>query len=182
MSKPVVAVLTVLALTSLPAVSAAIEGELTLGVGPGFTDLPTRGSEGQSGFGGGAFAEYRFDLFWGVTGGAYHSYQLSRPGDELGGQAITSAWLGVIYNLDVATYVPFVTLGPTIFLSSPELEDEKGRKVDAGARLGVGVDWRRYRDWSVGVEIDLHAFATDLGKYPVYLTSMLRVNYHIDLL
>lgn len=181
MSKPLVAVLTVLALTALPAVSGAIEGELTLGLGPGFTDLPTRGDDGQAGFGGGAHAEYRFNLFWGMAGGAYHSYQLSDHGNELAGQSISTAWLGVLYNLDVATYVPFVTFGPTVYLSSPELQDDEGRKVDAGARLGLGVDWRRYRNWSVGLEIDIHAFATDLGRYPVYLTSLLRMNYHIDL-
>ena len=87
----------------------------------------------------------------------------------------------VLYNIDVATYVPFVTLGPTLYISSPALEDQEGRKVDAGARVGIGVDWRRYRTWSIGAEVDIHAFATDLGKYPVYLTSMLRVNYHLDL-
>ncbi len=181
MSKPVVAVLIVLALTSVTGVSHAVEGELTLGLGPGFTDLPARGEEGQGGFGGGLYAEYRFNLFWGMTAGGYHSYQLSEGKSDLPGQSISSGWVGVIYNLDVATYVPFVTLGPTFFVSSPELEDGQGRKVDAGARLGVGVDWRRYRHWSIGAEIDLHAFATDLGNYPVYLTSMLRMNYHLDL-
>jgi hypothetical protein len=180
-SKPVVAVLIVLALAALPAVSHAVEGELTLGLGPGFTDLPTHGPDGQPGFGGGLYAEYRFNLWWGMTGGAYHGYQLSDRANELPGQSITSAWVGVLYNIDVATYVPFVTLGPTLYISSPALEDQEGRKVDAGARVGIGVDWRRYRTWSIGAEVDIHAFATDLGKYPVYLTSMLRVNYHLDL-
>lgn len=181
MSKPLVAVLIVLSFAVIPATADAVEGELTLGLGPGFTDLPVRGPDGQAGLGGGAYAEYRFDLFWGLTAGAYHSYQLSDSKNELGGQGISSIWAGVLLNLDVATYVPFVTLGPTLYLSSPKLEDGMGRDVNAGARFGIGVDWRRYRYWSVGVEMDVHAFATDLGNYPVYLTSFLRVNYHIDL-
>jgi hypothetical protein len=176
----VVTAITTLLLWLFPAAADAVEGELTLGLGPAFTDLPARGETGQEGLGAGFYAEYRFDLFWGITAGGSYSYQLSDPAHDLAGQTIGSAWVGVLYNLDVATYVPFVTLGPTLFFSSPQLEDE-GAAVDAGARLGIGVDWRRYRLWSIGGEIDIHAFATNLDQYPVYLTSMLRLNLHIDL-
>ena len=181
MSKPFIAAVVVLLCVAVPITAAAVEGELTLGLGPGFADLPARGEEGQDGFGAGAYAEYRFDYFWGTTVGAYQSYQLSLSEDDVHGQHITSIWAGVIYNLDVATWVPFATLSATAYISSPQLEDAEGNEVDGGMRLGVGVDWRRYRNWSLGAEVDLHAFLTDLQDYPVYITSFLRLNYHREL-
>ncbi len=159
----------------------AVEGELTLGMGPTWNQLPTQGSDGQTGYGGQAWAEYRFDHFWGVTFGGGYDIQLSIPEDELAGQHIGQAWAGVIYNLDVATYVPFATFSAASYFAQPALTDPEGTAVNFGARIGVGVDWRRYRHWSIGAEADIHAFFTDLAQYPVYLNVALRLNYHTDL-
>lgn len=161
-----------------PAAALGQEGDLTAGLGPSWSDLPTRGPEGQWGLGGQLHLEYRLGHFWGLTtGGAYH-YQLGIPKEEIAGQHIGQLWAGVLYNLDVATYVPFATLSATAYLASPSLTDPEGQEVHFGARGAVGVDVRRYRHFSYGVEATLHAFATDLSDYPVYLTLTLRLNYH----
>lgn len=166
-------------LLALPEASA-IDRELTLGLGPGYTDLPANGSRGQPGLGSGVYAEFRLSDWWGVTAGGYSSYQLSVADDELPGVAINSAWLGVLYNIDVATYVPFVTLAATAYFADPELSDADGHAADAGVKFGLGVDYRRHRHWSLGVEGNFHAFLTDVQNYPVYLTTLLRLNYHFE--
>ncbi|MEO1268703.1 MAG: outer membrane beta-barrel protein [Myxococcota bacterium] len=171
----------VVATTYAPTPAQAVEHELTLGLGPTYTDLPTRGSEGQQGIGAGLYGEYRFNNFWGLTFGGMGSYQLSVAEDDLGGIRILSGWAGVIYNLDVATYVPFATLSLTAYNADPALEDDEGNPVDAGVKFGLGVDYRRYRRWSFGVEANLHAFLTDPSNYPVYFTTLLRINYHYAL-
>jgi len=159
---------------------AAIENELTLGLGPGYADLPSQGATGQQGLGTGLYAEYRFSDWWGMTAGGYSSYQLSVAEDELPGVAIHSVWLGMLYNIDVTTYVPFFTLAATAYFADPELEDADGNSVDAGIKFGLGVDYRRHRHWSVGIEGNFHAFVTDVQNYPVYLTTLLRLNYHFE--
>ena len=177
-----VAVVAAVALLAAPSSAGAVGNELTLGLGPAWADLPTRGPEGQSGVGAGLYAEYRFNNFWGLTAGGFGSYQLSIPEDELGGVRIFSGWVGALYNLDVATYVPFATLAVTAYRADPALEDDEGNPVDAGVKFGLGVDYRRWRHWSFGLEADLHAFLTDPSNYPVYFTTMLRLNYHYEFL
>lgn len=161
--------------------SHAIEGELTLGLGPAWGDLPTRGEDGQSGFGGLVYGEYQLTRFWGVHAGASYTHHLSIDRDELETQRIGSFWVGGRYNFDVFTYIPFLTFGLTAFRAEPTLADADGNEVDAGARFGFGVDWRRWRHWSFGAETNLHAFLTDLQNYPVYLTLQLRISYHWEL-
>ncbi len=173
--------LLLLFLPSLTTPAHAVEGEITLGLGPGTANLPLRGSEGQSGFGGGAYAEYRFNHFLGLTLGGHYGYQLSESEEMLAGQHIASFWAGMIYNIDVATYVPFLTLAATSYIARPQLVDGEGNAVDLGLKAGIGVDYRRWRHWSFGLEANLHAFLTDLETYPVYLTTMLRLNYHFEL-
>jgi hypothetical protein len=161
--------------------AGAIENELTLGAGPGYADLPTNGASGQQGLGAGIYAEYRFSDWWGVTAGGYTSYQLSVSEDELPGVALHSAWVGVLYNIDVTTYVPFCSLSGTAYFADPELKDADGNTVNAGLKFGLGVDYRLHRHWSFGLEGNFHAFLTDPQNYPVYLTTLLRLNYHFEL-
>lgn len=183
MSKALAPALSLLCAAALlaPAVPAhSAEGDLTLGVAPAYTSLPTRGQEGQRGFGASLYSELRFNSFWGLTAGTSWSYQLSSSRDDLPGQHLGALWFGGLYNLDVASYVPFVTLSATAYLSEPTLQDEEGRRVNAGLRAGFGVDYRRSRRWSVGAEADLHSFLTDPGNYPVYLQVLLRLNAHFE--
>ena len=177
------AVVAIFAVVVIAGDAAAIESEFTLGVGPGYTDLPTRGASGQQGFGGGLYGEYRFSDYFGVTAGAYTSYQLSVSEDELPGVGIDSVWFGGLYNIDVATYVPFVSLSLTGYFADPEdqLADDEGNAADLGVRAGLGVDYRRHRHWSFGVEGNFHAFLTDLQNYPVYITTLVRLNFHFEL-
>lgn len=179
-----IALLASIALLHLSTPAMAADGDITLGLGPSWADLPFRGDEGQSGPGGDLWVEYELDRFWGLTAGVGHSYQLSLPaeGDSAGtpGQHITSLWFGALYKLDVATYVPFASLGATAYLANPTLTDKDDQEVHAGARMSLGIDWRRYRSWSLGIEFNLHAFATDLGDYPVYSKALLRMNYHFE--
>ena len=177
----VIAALALAASLWAPTSASATDGELTLGLGPGYTDLPTLGTAGQEGFGGGLYAEYRLNSFWGLSAGTYFSYHLSEAEDELPGQRINTLWAGAIYNLDVFTYVPFFSVALTGYLADPVLEDPDGKAVNLGAKVGFGADWRRWRDWSFGVEFNLHAFITDLETYPVYITTLLRFNYHLEL-
>ncbi len=181
MSKVLAPLLAASALLLIPLDALAIEGELTLGLGPAYADLPTLGEEGQSGFGGAIFAQVQLDTFWAITAGSTLSYHLSDKKAELPGQRITSLWAGAIYNLDVFTYVPFFSLALTGYLADPDLKDPDGQSADAGAKIGFGVDWRRYRTWSLGAEVNVHAFITDLETYPVFLTTLIRLNYHIEL-
>jgi hypothetical protein len=181
MSKPFTpAALLCAALLAAPSPGQAGEGELTLGLGPSWASLPTRGMEGQSGLGGQLTADLRFGHFWGLTAGVGDGYLLSIPEEDLPGQHLGHLWVGVLYNLDVATYVPFATLSATAYLASPTLEDAEGQEVHAGARFSLGVDVRRHRHFSYGVEAAMHAFLTDLSQYPVFLTASLRLNYHLE--
>ncbi len=179
---PVAATLALLgALLVHSAEAHAIEGELTLGLGPVFADLPTLGEEGQGGWGGSVYAQYQLTQFWGLQGGATLAYHTSIRRDELPGQRISSVWFGGIYNIDVFTYVPFISFGATAYQAQPQLSDADGNPVDAGFKFGFGVDYRRWRYWSLGFETNLHAFVTDIQTYPVYLTTLMRLNYHWEL-
>ena len=157
----------------------AVEDELTIGLGPGYTDLRLS-LEGQSGFGGGMWAEYRLTDYWGITSGAFASYQISDGEQELPGQTIYHGWLGALYTIDITTFVPFLSLAATWYVGDPALQDAEDMSVDAGLKLGIGMDYRRYRYFSVGVEANLHAFFTDVANYPVFVTTLVRFNYHYE--
>ena len=160
--------------------AAAGEGELTLGLGPGHASLPTQSTASQDGVSGSVYAEYQLTSFWGLSAGSTVSYHFSNAEESLPGQRINSLWVGGIYNLDVFTYVPFLSFGLAGYLADPLLVDSDGKDVNLGAKVGFGADWRRWRRWSVGVEINIHAFLTDVETYPVYITSVVRLNHHFD--
>ncbi len=167
-------------MTCSPAVVHAIEDELTVGASPVYSNLPTEG-EGQSGLGGAFYLEYQLSDFWGLSAGVADAYHRSDSKHELPGRNVVSAWIGARYNLDIATYVPFASLSVTGYNASVALRDEEDNVASAGIKFGLGMDYRKWRSFSVGVETNLHAYSSDLQNYPVYVTTLIRLNYHISL-
>lgn len=93
---------------------------------------------------------------------------------------MTQLGFGVRYNLDVFTYVPYAGLGITGYIDTP-LVDDGPAATNLGAKFIIGVDWRFDRHWSLGFKAELHALATDLGRYPIYSTVGLNVAWHFRL-
>lgn len=118
--------------------------------------------------------------FWAVYADLGTSYHFGD--EELGfrDDLVTAVSVGVRYNLDVFTYVPFVGLGVAGYLDTP-LVDDGPANTNLGGKIVVGVDWRFDRSWSAGFKAELHALATDLGRYPVYSTIGLNVAWHFRL-
>lgn len=158
----------------------AVEDELTIGLGPGYGSL-RQTAEGQSGFGGALYGEYRLTDFWGVTAGAWMSYHLSDQAQSLPGQRVAYGWLGGLYTIDITSFVPFVSLAGTLYNGDPTLVDAEGSDVTGGIKMALGLDYRRYRYFSVGVEGNLHAFLGDVTNYPVLVTTLVRFNFHYEL-
>lgn len=168
-------------LLAAPQQAHAVEDELTLSLGPLWADQRATSAEGQGGFGAAAWLEWHLTDTWGLTAGAQGAYHLSDPDLMLPGLQVYSAWLGGLYTLDITTWVPFVSLAATFYSADPALKDSEGEDAIFGLRAGLGVDWRRYRWFSVGAEGNVHAFLAEVSNYPVYVTALLRFNLHFEL-
>lgn len=145
--------------------SHAEEGRLRLA--PTFANLNDLGAEGLWGLGGQIGAEWAFSDYWAavVDGGA--SYHFESTEREIPAQLVSAVALGLRYNIDVFTYVPWVSVSAVGYHNAPLLEDTENQ-VAGGARVSFGVDYRVDRHWAVGVFADIHAPFTDLQRYPIY--------------
>jgi hypothetical protein len=87
---------------------------------------------------------------------------------------VTNVDAGLAYVLDVLQWVPWISLevggyalqGGTI----------GGVKLEAGGALGLGLDYRLNRSWSVGVDVHQHLLL-DMSTYPSFTQAMVRFEY-----
>ncbi len=146
---------------------AAIAAEGRLRLAPTFADLNDLGAEGLWGLGAQVGFEWAFSDFWAVVVDGTGSYHFEDTERQISAQLVTSAALGLRYNIDIFTYVPWVSVSGVAYLNSPLLENSE-QQVGAGARIGFGVDYRIDRNMAVGVFADIHAPFSDLQNYPIY--------------
>lgn len=143
----------------------AEEGRLRLA--PTLANLNDLGAEGLWGLGGLVGVEWAFSDYWAAVLDVGASYHFASEEREIPAQLVSALGVGLRYNIDVFTYVPWVAVSAVGYYHAPLLEDSNNQ-VAAGARVSFGVDYRLDRHWAVGVFADLHAPFTDLQRYPIY--------------
>ena len=91
-----------------------------------------------------------------------------------GPASVTNVNAGVAYVLDVLQWVPWASLE----LGGYTMQGGAiaGVKLDAGIAIGLGLDYRLDRSWSVGVAVHQH-FLADLSTYPSFTQALVRFEY-----
>ncbi len=166
------------AMISMVASPSWADGSVYAGLGgANLTDL---GSSGLFGLGGQFGARYDLTEYWAAfadIGGSYHFEKVESEELTLPAQIVSHVSAGVRYNLDVFTYVPWASLALAGYLDTPTTS-EGSTNVNAGLKVGLGVDWRLDRFWSVGLYADIHALLTNLDVFPVYSQFGLNLTHH----
>ncbi len=164
--------------------NSAFADELGVWAGVGAANLNTVGAGGLWGPGGQAGIHYQISEFWMLSSsfGASHHFQSSElQKDEttilFPADTVMNASLRLRYLIDIVKYIPYFGLGPTFYVDIPRVDDAEPL-VNFGASLVIGMDWRYSRHSSVGIFGELHAVASDLGRYPVYSITGLRYIKH----
>ncbi len=117
--------------------------------------------------------------------GVLYSYHLPAPANDTleddapGAIQVIIPHAGVTIALDIIDLVPYISLSGTVYLSD-EAFFEEDRSMGFGLMAGAGLDYRRWRDISLGVELGYHAFLSDMDKYPVYVTLAVHATWHSD--
>lgn len=164
--------------------TTAFGEELGLWAGVGAANLNTVKSGGLWGPGVQIGVHYQISDFWMLSSsfGASHHFESSElQSDEstivFPADTVMDASLRLRYLIDIVKYIPYFGLGPTLYLDLPRVDDAEPL-VNLGASLVLGVDWRYSRHASVGIFAELHAIASDLGRYPVYSIAGFRYVTH----
>jgi hypothetical protein len=177
--------LTLALLCLIPASAHAgrTESRLWLGAGTAFVRAGTSdvqwGPAGQLGF------QITLTELWSLQLALDTAYPLSTTVGE-GDDAVTlpaaplvGGSVGVIYNLDVFTYIPFIGLAMTGWAAAPPI-DRDTRGPDLGLKLSIGMLWRPERDWSLGAVVDLHTSLLAISDFSLASTATLQASYHWD--
>jgi outer membrane protein W len=160
----------------------AEQRELQLGLQPvyGITYIDQRSPSGGGG---------NLQLSYGITDavaiqlhGGVTAHPLAEDMDRMLAPGLLLTWqasVGVMYALDIVRVVPYFEasvgiLGVTT-LTTAKAAAGGGTALNAGAEIGLGADYMLNRRWAVGVALRYHAFLTDLGRIPLYLTVGPRV-------
>lgn len=120
--------------------------------------------------------------FWRLTAdaGASHHFGQTIDDEPAGPHTVVSAALGARYTFDVFTYVPYAELAGVVHpLGAPSTGSPGGELFSA--RIGLGLDYRMSREWSVGAAVRLHAPVTQPADFPHYSTLHLQAGYHFRL-
>ena len=169
----------------LPAAHAE-QRELQLGLQPvyGITYIDQRSPSGGGG---------NLQLSYGITDavaiqlhGGVTAHPLAEDTDRMLAAGLLLTWqasVGVMYALDIVRVVPYFEasvgiLGVTTLPAAKAAAGATaggGTALNAGAEIGLGADYMLNRRWAVGVALRYHAFLTDLGRIPLYLTVGPRV-------
>lgn len=110
---------------------------------------------------------------------AFHFAQDNDTQDPLPSLIVSDVFLGVQYNLDVFTYIPYVGLGLVGYFNAPPTQEDAAGP-DLGVKLALGMMYRPGREWSVGGSIDLHSSLTAIGDFALYTLFNVHVSYHWD--
>jgi hypothetical protein len=81
---------------------------------------------------------------------------------------------GVAYVLDVLQWVPWISAELGGYALQGGTVD--GVKLEAGAAIGLGLDYRLARSWSLGVAVHQH-FMLDMSTYPSFTQALVRFEY-----
>jgi len=166
-----------LALMGLTISSSAQATQTKFWVGLHGANLNDLGSGGLWGPGAMVGGLLQLDDFWSVALDAGSSYHFENTAEELPAEWVNAFALSLRYNLDVFTYIPWLGLGATFYLDSPQVSDAE-LQANVGAKLALGIDWRYSRENSIGFYAEIHALASDLNRYPIYSCVGLSWNWH----
>lgn len=163
---------------------AAAGDDVALWAGGSLTNAGKVSSNGpQLGVGGQAGAVFSIGEFWGFELGAEgaHHFQ-AKPGDrKLESMRVSDGWVGLRYNLDVFTYVPYIGGSVVLYGAAPRVEPGTPQRSSVGVKLSIGTDWRFDRHWSLGFRADLHAVHLAVGQFPNYSSAGLNLAYRFRL-
>lgn len=159
------------ALASAPGPSAAEEGEHALVIAPEYAALV--GAVDRHGVGARLGYEYGLTDFWALDVEATWAWHF----DDVQPEQVGMALAGIRYNIDAFEWVPYATLlvGGVLFV--PDSVDPNG---DFAICAGVGVDYRRWRSFAIGVDARYHAFVSNLDEIPAYITAGARVVFYFE--
>ena len=152
-------------------------------VGPGINSSRPGTSKHQLGAG----LQLGFNLtlseFLSLTTGtdlAYHfAHDNEDPEQAQPSLIVSDVFVGVQWNLDVFTYIPYVAVGLVGYLNAPAVADGEPRP-DLGAKLSAGLIYRPSREWSYGASIDLHSSLTTFSEFSLYTLLNVHIGYHWD--
>ncbi len=161
----------------------AIEDEWSIGAGPALASLPNH-ENGTIGLGASAFVRYAFtDALRGAVG-LVVAHHLAAPAmdDHPDAPAFTLfiPRVGVVYAIDILDLIPYLTLDATAYFADAAFFPDADRTMAFGMAVGLGLDYRGWRAFSIGGEVAYHALLSDLAEYPAYLTFGLHATWHSD--
>ncbi|MFN3196997.1 MAG: hypothetical protein ACE366_01095 [Bradymonadia bacterium] len=119
----------------------------------------------DGGYGAADFA-YTPNAMWSFRAG----YALARHDSANRAFTAYQPSVGVRYLLDVFTYVPWIEVSPTYFLTEGDAP-YSGLSV----AVGVGVDWLQSPETTIGVAVRAHALMEGEGEFPGYITIGVRL-------
>ncbi len=162
----------------------AEQRELQLGLQPvyGITYIDQRSPSGGGG---------NLQLSYGITDavavqlhGGLTAHPVEEDMDKKLPAGLLLTWhasVGVMYALDIVRIVPYFEASLGLLGVTTRTTAGSGTTLNAGAELGLGADYMLNRRWAVGVALRYHAFLTDLGRIPLYLTVGPRVVLRLGL-
>ena len=158
---------------SLLTTAHAEQRELQLGLQPvyGVTYIDQRSPSGGGG---------NMQLSYGITDaiaiqlhGGLTAHPLAADTDKMLDAGLLTTWhasAGIVYALDIVRIVPFFEASIGVLGATTRTAMGQKTALNVGAELGLGADYMLNRRWAVGVAVRYHAFLTDLGNIPLYLT------------
>ncbi len=167
-----------------PSPAHAEEGELAWSVGGGLHSTVTLSGGGSTGrFYPLATGGVRYSLsdFWELGGFLSGGVGLG-GGVRAEGMAHLAA--EVRYVIDALQWVPYLCAGAGVLLRTdgPDVLTGvgSGPAVDATVHVGVGVEYRPSRDWSVGGVVRYHVALSDLSRTVGPIDVAITVSFYSD--
>ena len=165
-------------LASQAGAARAEQRELQLGLQPvyGVTYIDQRAPSG-----GGANLQFSYGITDAVAvqlQGGLTAHPVDANPDKMLAAGLLMTWqgsVGFMYALDIVRIVPYFEASIGILGVTTRTVMSTKTALNAGAELGLGADYMLNRRWAVGVAVRYHAFLTDLGNIPLYLTVGPRV-------
>ena len=178
-------ILITLAALLLPLNALAIEEEWTLGGGPLFATIPDE-ERVFPGLGGRVFARYGLTDSMGLDFGLRYAHHFGQEAASEEEEAIPDVDLlipnlGFFYALDIITFVPYLVFDATFYLGDSDFDPSQSEAAwGVGIAAGLGLQYRGWRDFSLGAEFNYHAFLADIADYPVYIDGTFFAAWHSD--
>jgi len=161
------AVLVLIALQST-APAAAAEDEHALTVGPRYAGVFATDEDAH---GVGLSLGYRYglsDFFTLLVDGGYAIL----PAEV---EHLAFVRVGATYTIDALEWVPWLGLAVGGYVAP-----DPDTRLDGGASVGLGVDYRPQREWSVGLDAWYHALFRQLEEVPAVLTVGVNLTWYLD--